>query len=203
MKNFCLALLVSLLSFAVQAIEPTTTTARLDFDYGTCSGTIVAPNVILSAAHCFQEEDDDLGVVSAPRETMKVDGYKVTILAVVYDDNDHALVKVDTSFRHFAKLAKPPAVGAHVHYWGNPDRVSNQYREGYVTGYKHDAMLMNVNGFFGDSGAGIFNEAGEVVGVMSFISPHRHSGLVFSLMGANSLLEFTPLQYDMMGVTPP
>jgi Trypsin-like peptidase domain len=203
MKNLSLALLLSLYGLAAHAVEPTMTTARLDFDDGVCSGTIVAPNVILSAAHCFRDEDEDLGLVGPVRETMEVDGYKVTILEVLFDGNDHALVKVDTSFRHVAKLGKPPAVGAHVHYWGNPARMNNVYREGYIAGYQHGLMLMSVNGFFGDSGAGVFDESGNVVGVMSVIVPHKHYGIIFSLMGANTLLEFTALQYEMMGVTPP
>src|SRR5271154_3619660 len=145
MKIFALALLMSLCTFVAQAYEPTTTAARLDFEDGTCSGTIVAANTILSAGHCFEDEEDELGYTPPP-ETMKVDGYTVKILAVTFDDNDHALVKVDYTFHKFAKLGKPPSVGAHVHYWGNPVGMKNVYREGYVTGYSHSEMMMNVNG---------------------------------------------------------
>jgi V8-like Glu-specific endopeptidase len=198
-RLFLCGLMALALSKAVLAQSPVT--ARLDFDDGTCSGTVVAPTVILSAGHCFQEEENDFGF-SIARTSMKVDGYEVKILAVVLDGNDHALVKVDFTFHSFAKLAKVPAVGAHVHYWGNPAGINNVYREGYVTSYHHSDMILNVNGFFGDSGAGIFNEDGNVVGVVSFIAATARHGLVFSLMGANAL-EFTPLQYDMMGVAAP
>jgi len=199
---------VMLLSFMHQAfaVTPSLSTARLTIEDATCSGTVVAENVILSAAHCFKEQPPDLPFIMLPPRplptTMLVDGFKVYILAIVFDDNDHALVKVDHFFKEHATLAKPAPVGARVHYWGNPAGVNDVYREGYVTSYEHSAMVMDVNGFFGDSGAGIFDESGHVVGVMSYIEAHAHSGLVFRLMGAVPL-EFTPLQYSMMGVTAP
>jgi trypsin-like peptidase len=190
---------------------PAPVTARLTIAGATCSGTVVAYNVILSAQHCFVDEEEDdlykiLGLPTPPKpplpSTMKVDGYTVEIVGLVFDDNDHALVKVGFTFKDFAKLGSRPAVGAHVHYWGNPAGVNNVYREGCVTGYHHGDMVIDVNGFFGDSGAGIFDEDGKVVGVMSSIEFHRHQGLTFRLMGASEL-EFTPLQYSMMGVAVP
>jgi trypsin-like peptidase len=185
---------------------PAPVTARLTIDGATCSGTVVAYNVILSAQHCFEDRDEIdeiLGIPPKPApSTMKVDGYTVEIVGLVFDDNDHALVKVGFTFKDFAKLGVRPAVGAHVHYWGNPAGVNNVYREGYVTSYHHGEMVIDVNGFFGDSGAGIFDEDGKVVGVMSSIEFHRHQGLTFRLMGASEL-EFTPLQYSMMGVSAP
>jgi Trypsin-like peptidase domain len=185
------------------------TTAQLTIDGATCSGTIVAPNTILSAAHCFETDDADetdkfFGHVAPPPPptTMLVDGYKVYIIAIVTDDADHAMVKTDVTFQNHATLGPRPEVGAKVHYWGNPAKVNDAYREGYVTSYHHGEMAMDVNGFFGDSGAGIFDESGKVVGVMSTINIHPRQGLVFRLMGAKPL-EFTPLQYSMMGVTAP
>ncbi len=183
-------------------------TARLTVDEATCSGTIVAPNAILSAKHCFKDEDPTEifpGFTILPKPlpaTMLVDGYRVYIIAIVFDDADHALVKTDVTFKDFAKITKQPDVGAHVHYWGNPAGINNVYREGYVTSYVRGSMVMDVNGFFGDSGAGIFDETGRVVGVMSYIGVQQHSGMTFRLMGSYPL-DFTPLQYVMMGVTPP
>jgi hypothetical protein len=175
---------------------------RLDFDDGVCSGTAVARHTIISAAHCFEDVENELGFVTPPPPSMKVAGYPAKILAVVFDGNDHALVKVDLEFDNYLRLAKVPPVGERIHYWGNPAKIDNVYREGYVTSYHLGEMVMDVNGFFGDSGAGVLNWRGQLVGVISFIHPKEHQGLVFSLMGA-SALEFTPLQYHMMGVAAP
>ena len=197
---FCVAMAILGCAYAH---EPTLTTMRLDFDDGTCSGTVVAPSVILSAGHCFEtdEEENDWGwKIPAPTSVL-VDGYKVNILAVVKDGNDHALAKVDFVFSHYERIHKAPQVGAKVHWWGNPGGLNNVYREGYIASYHHSDMIMDINGFFGDSGAGVFNEFEELVGVVSYINVNAHEGMKFTLMGAKAL-EFTPLQYDMMGVKP-
>ena len=175
---------------------------RLDFDDGVCSGTAVASHTIISAAHCFEDVENELGFVTPPPPSMKVAGYPAKILAVVFDGNDHALVKVDLEFGAYLRLAKAPPVGGSIHYWGNPAKIDNVYREGYVTSYHLGEMVMDVNGFFGDSGAGVLNERGQLVGVISFIHTEQRQGRNFSLMGA-SALEFTPLQYRMMEVAAP
>src|SRR5665213_2404872 len=99
MKIFCLALLLSLAGCCMPRAAQQMATVRLDITDGTCSGTVVAPDVILSAGHCFEDEDDE-DADEAPPTSVLVDGYKVKILAVVFDGNDHALVKVDFTFPH-------------------------------------------------------------------------------------------------------
>jgi uncharacterized protein Usg len=193
----------------IQACTAGPVTAQLTIDGATCSGTIVAPSAILSAAHCFKEEADPIAKLfgvpttqAPPPTSMLVDGYKVYIEAITYDDADHALVKVIFVFKDHATLGKFPTVGSRICYWGNAAKQSDTYREGYVTSFKHGDMIMDINGFFGDSGAGIFDASGKVVGVMSYLEAFPRQGVVFKLMGA-SPLEFTPLQYSMMGVSPP
>jgi uncharacterized protein Usg len=203
--------LCGLMVFAlVRAAAAGPATAQLVINGATCSGTIVAPSAILSAAHCFREEVDPIlemfGLAAPPKPLpteMTVDGYKVYIETITFDEADHALVRVIFVFKDYATLTHQlPAVGDKVHYWGNASKLNNTYREGYVTSYLHGDMLMDLNGFFGDSGAGIFDESGKVVGVVSYLNYSRHDGLGFKLMGAYPL-EFTPLQYSMMGVPAP
>ena len=200
MKTLLLALLLSLSGCAPSIDTQSMTAVRLEIGEGVCSGTVVAPTVILSAGHCFiDEEDDDEGDPAPAPTHMLVNGRDVKILAIVFDGNDHALVEVDFFFHDWASIGKQPPVGTHVHYWGNPAGKNFLYREGYVTNYDHSMMMLNINGFFGDSGAGIFDEAGNVVGVVNIISFDPIKGLVFSLMGS-AALEFTPQQYMMMGL---
>lgn len=194
-------LLFSAAMLARSALAGPPTTAHLAIGPFTCSGTIVAPSVVLSAMHCFEDEEDS-GLPLPPPTTMMVDGYKVNIVAIVSDENDHALVKVDFVFKSFAKIAPVPVPGSRVHYWGNPSGLRDVYREGYITGYHRTEMMLDMNGFFGDSGAGIFNADGNVVGVISYIHVKSEKDMTFRLMGA-AALEFTPLQYSMTGVTPP
>lgn len=208
-RIFLCGLMALALAKATLAGPSGATTAQLVINGAVCSGTVMAPSTILSAAHCFKDDDDDdpiakfLGHVSPVPTDMTVDGYKVFIEAITYDDADHALVKVIFVFKDHAQLAhERPAVGGRVHYWGNAAKLNNVYREGYVTSYLHSEMRMDANVFFGDSGAGIFDESGKVVGVVSYLTYSQHAGVGLKFMGAYPL-EFTPLQYSMMGVTPP
>jgi hypothetical protein len=234
MRNPLLAALMALLFGCTQSnYEQSLTAIRLDMDDGSiCSGTIVGPHVLLTAAHCLEREpiinldkiqDDQQGPPAPPKKpepkkpkkpfnfldlitipppftSVAINGRETKILSIVPDHNDHVLVEVDYTFNHYASLAvNRPAVGGKVHYWGNPAGKLMVYREGYVSFYDKTMMEMDVNGFFGDSGSGIFNEAGQIVGVMNVIDFDHHHGLQFSLMGSEQL-EFTPQQLDMLGI---
>ena len=196
------------------------TAVRLDVTDGTCSGTVVAPTIILTAAHCFEEdtspkEDTSIKVKSSPKKkkeadhkkdetadpntSMKINGRETKIISIVSDGNDHVLVEVDHVFENYAVIGARPIAGDHIHFWGNPARLNMVYREGYVSHFIHGMMMMNVNGFFGDSGGGIFDDSGHIVGVINIINVHPYMGVMFSLMGSDPL-EFTDQQYQMMGV---
>jgi Trypsin-like peptidase domain len=191
--------------------EQSLSAVRLQMGHGICSGTVVGPSVILTADHCFTETAPDdkssdgpdvLSILkpSSPPTTMLINGRDTKIIAIVSDHNDHALVEVDYIFDHVATLSvRPIVVGSHIHYWGNPDGLVLVYREGYVATFIHELMMLDVNGFFGDSGSGVFDDNGHVIGVINTIDSAEHQGLKFSLMGSDKL-EFTVQQYEMMGI---
>jgi V8-like Glu-specific endopeptidase len=163
------------------------TTARLEFEKGICSGTVVQKHTVLSAEHCFKDN---------PTE-MLVNGKKTKILSIVSDDQDHSLVEVELTFKQYAKLdLRKPSVGTTIHYWGNPGGLSMLLRRGYVAGYEEGYTLWDVNGFFGDSGAGIFNEDGQLIAVMNVLFGE---GTGFKMMGSKPI-NFTPQQYAQAGL---
>jgi len=151
-------------------------TLRLTFDgNGICSGTAVARNTILTASHCFDE----------PFLRLSVNGIPVNMKKVLHDGADHALIVTDMAFPRVATLGKNlPSVGDEVHFWGNPGPLSNMYRRGYTSGRREDgAIVFDVNTYFGDSGAGVFNrKTGKLVAVVSFVTGDLNKG--FRLMGA-------------------
>jgi hypothetical protein len=57
-----------------------------------------------------------------------------------------------------------------VFWWGNPQGVPNVYREGYVAAVSGDQIAVDGTICHGDSGAGIFNQQGQVVAVVSAMS---------------------------------
>lgn len=158
-----------------------TATLRLTFaDGGLCSGTAVAPHTLLTATHCVQGTTMKTVNVMPVKERAEAD-----------DGNDHTLVIVDQTFDVYVPIVqRKPVQGEDVHYWGNPMNVTDVYRRGYIGGYcnvpqvcmdldadaplrsgpwRGEAYMLVVPGAPGDSGSGIFDTDGEVIGVVSAI----------------------------------
>lgn len=126
-----------------------------------CSGTIIGPHAILTATHCFD------GV------PIKVDGETVRIRGRLDDGADHTIIMLDKTYPRWARVGNAPRQAQHVYYYGHPGGLIDQYREGRVSGKSSDHgrifTLYDINGWFGDSGAGIFNDDGELVGVVNVL----------------------------------
>ena len=86
------------------------------------------------------------------------------------DGKDHTVITVDQTFPSFAKLGKAPKQGDNITYWGNPKGLENMERRGYVSGIVDGSAWIDANSTQGDSGAGLFSDRGEVVGVVSSIA---------------------------------
>lgn len=160
-------------------------TLFLEMERGTCSGTAVAAHSVLTAAHCLARD-----------KLVKIDGEPVKVLSVRDDGDDHVLVVVDLTFNHIARVAsQPPRVGDVVFIWGNPMGFEDLLRYGRVSGYKEHVTLLELHGWFGDSGAGVFNEQGQLVGVVSSLagSPEFHQVGMFPMA-------FTDLQRRESGL---
>lgn len=161
----------------VVEFNPKSATLRLEYDDGVCSGTAVDRRLILTAAHC-----------RAGGPMTAVNGLPVKVLYQVRDRTDHVLVVVDLTFEHYApniRWQEGLSQGEEFVYWGNPLTLPDQFRKGYVTGYcpmdlcfprrsqyleaTPDVALLSVMGQRGDSGAAMFNSAGEIIGVISLI----------------------------------
>ena len=133
------------------------TTLRLEFARGVCSGTAIGPDLILSASHCLQG-----GTLKA------VDGQAIKVVGIGKNKHDTMTVRVSgIRFKRWAKLGRQPNQGDRIRWWGNPQGVPDVYREGYVSRSWTDGVLYDATICKGDSGAGIFNAAGEVVGVVT------------------------------------
>lgn len=151
---------------------PATLTIQPELSSG-CSATAVGPQTLLTASHCIRDGALFLGV----------EGLPVAILSVERDLTDHALVKVSWVFPVYAEISlTPPVQGDRVRMWGNPGVLEDQYREGYIAGYcptttcfpldipVDDIVMVAIPGWKGDSGAALFNPAGQIVGVISTVT---------------------------------
>ena len=154
MKALCVAVCL-ILSGCAEA-RPSPYAVRLDFTGGVCSGTVVGPQVILSAKHCF-----------AHNALIAVNGEPAKMLAYSNSGEDHILVKVDRKFRRWARFGLSMRQGDHISWTGNPNGMENIYREGVVSRIEEDEILVQAPVFGGDSGSGVFDETGRVVGVVT------------------------------------
>lgn len=134
------------------------TTLRLEFERGVCSGTALSPDVLLSAQHCFK----------GGGALVRVNGQPVKVVGYGKDKHDLATVRITgLTFKTWARRGNAPAQGDRVRFWGNPGGEHDVFRIGYVSRATTDLVVMDMTICKGDSGAGIFNDRGEVVGVVT------------------------------------
>lgn len=162
------------------------TALRLEFANGVCSGTAVGANVLLSAEHCWADGN----------RLIKINGAEAHALKIERDGADHVLVRVTTRFTRYARMGPEPLQGDRVRWVGNPASLNHQFRIGYVTGTDEGMTLIDATVFGGDSGSGLIDDKGRLVGVVSAMRRwETRSGVSLQLMAAYSL-KFTPEQWD-------
>ena len=140
--------------------------AETVLDAHKCSATAIGPHALLTATHC--ELGVDVVAVDDPETAIK-------ILRIVRDGSDHTIYYLDTTFPVYAPINTTlPEAGDDVFMIGGPAAFTAVFRRGYVakvetTGFfeRQTIVLYDMNGFHGDSGAGIFNDSGELIGVLS------------------------------------
>jgi len=182
MKLLLAALLALLSGCAWHARGPVP--LLLAFADGTCSGTAIAPHVVLTATHCFGN------------------GSKLQALTIeqrIDDDHDHTLLVVAETFDAHASIAPMPKMGAAVQMVGNPGDLRSLYAVGTVAGTYKDNTLLNLPIFYGDSGAAVMDEQGRIVGVVSGIRVLDADG-VHVQWGEVMPLAFTAEQWRAAGI---
>lgn len=144
------------------------TAHRLEFEGGTCSGTAVGPDLLVTAQHC--------GTLTHVGES------PVTAEVVETGSRDFVLLRVQgVTFDSYAKRGPAPSQGDRLRWWGNPLGQSDIYREGYVVRATETEIAIAAVICKGDSGAGLHNDRGEVVGVVSAMVAPQHCQFALSL----------------------
>jgi hypothetical protein len=167
-----------------------------------CSATAIAPHAILTASHC-----------EMPTSVVAVDGGDglMEIQGTIRDGFDHTIYEVSGTFKNYAEFSSARvSVGDDIFLFGNPGELNDILRKGYVAkaplenigdfqrfmlGPIADQVTYDFNGYFGDSGAAIFNSNGEITGVVSQIlsqsEPSSHGGAVSQNFMLGYTLHFT------------
>lgn len=138
-------------------------TFEMETGLSQCGATAVGPHTVLTASHCLA----DVRVIT-------LDGLPYDVVSVTHDGADHALIRVEGTFKRWAKRGDPAKVGDAVYFRGSPRGFTPLYRWGQVSGHYTEAgdrfTLYDMQVAPGDSGSGVFNDDGELVGVVSVLT---------------------------------
>jgi V8-like Glu-specific endopeptidase len=190
---FLITLLLSLIvsvSPVQKAHDATRHTAqRTSLMRDMCSATVVGPYALLTATHC-ELPDDALAIQEGDVLTH--------ILGRIRDGADHTIYLVADKFDTAAEINQHDALsqGEDVFVFGNPGDWHDIYRRGYVAGLIDNEIAFELPVYHGDSGAGIFNSQGQLVGVLTGVEGQKSDdgqsiGLAFSFK-----LQFTDTQLE-------
>ena len=140
---------------------------RLTVESGICSGTAVGPDLLVTAQHCGK--------------VLAVGDVKIEAEVVEQGKRDFVLLRIKgLTFKHYTRRGPLPKQGDRVRWFGNPVGESDVYREGYVARVDADAIVIGAQICKGDSGAGILNDRGEVVGIVSAMTAPMHCQFAMS-----------------------
>ena len=154
---------------------------RLEWSETVCTGTPVAADVVRTAEHCVQGG------------LLLVNGTAVSVVNVSKVTTDVVdLTIAGQKFDTWATQGPPLKQGDRVRFWGNPMGEPDVYREGYVSKVGTEAVFIDATICRGDSGSGIWNAAGQLVGVVSMMTDA--AGCTFAVSFADALSGHKPTQ---------
>lgn len=158
-------------------------TLFLEFDDGTCTGVVLSKHTLMTATHCIEGS-----------ELWRANGVDVKARVIANDGNDHVIMRVNIELSgRPAKVKQMPPPGARVYIWGNPSQLRMQLRIGHVAGWYKEFHTIDMNTWHGDSGAAIFDSAGNVVGLV-YGTTSASNGFTEWSMGLAYPITFTPSQ---------
>ena len=135
-----------------------------DKDASICSATATGPAEITTAKHCVTGYALKL-----------VNDREVSVASVRYVGEDVAVITLTKPmFTHWAKRGPTPKPGDRIRYWGTPLGIPNVYREGIVVAITSKSIAVDLQVCHGDSGAGMFDDAGRMVGVVVAMLPEQN-----------------------------
>jgi len=155
-----------------------------------CSGTLVAPDTILTASHCvgYGKADCnnyrwvfDYKVSRSTQGSVTVDKSNVYSCKEItyskmdlFKGHDHALIKLDRAVTDrspvtMTKSAELEAVGTPIAMIGHPSGLPTKITDGAtILKYEDGSYVTNLDAFQINSGSGVFHgKTGELIGVLS------------------------------------
>lgn len=151
-----------------------------------CSGTWIAPDLVLTAAHCAGGSDVGLLVPMTTKGGSEI----LAVWAKIGDaDNgpDVAVLRAISQhgYHSYADISKSdPVDGDTVQISGHPMGIGWTYERTIVSNTSGDLLELQGPICKGQSGSAVFDEAGEIVGVviqMAPLGPGSRCGIGFAV----------------------
>lgn len=143
------------------------TSLRLTNAQGVCSGTAVGPDLLVTAIHCG--------------DPAAIDDVPVQVVERRPGSKDFTVLRVSgVTFKRYLQRGPAPKQGDRVRWFGNPVGERDVYRQGYVARVTPEAIVIAAQICKGDSGSGLINDRGQVVGVVSAMTAPMHCQFALS-----------------------
>lgn len=152
------------------------TAVFIEMESGHCSAALYQDQYhILTATHCV-EDGNDITATTTHRGGRQLNSGQI----VANDGRDHVVIRLERPLKgRPAQIAPMPPPGSPVYIYGNPSDYRFLLRIGHVAGtFKGDDgtfyYVMDISGWHGDSGGGIYDQHGNIVGtVHAYTSAHN------------------------------
>lgn len=140
-----------------------------------CTATAIGPHALLTASHC----NDGIRRKASTEIKLDYSAHHYTIFAIASDDRDHDIYLIDGPplLAYISLKVGVAKYGESIRFYGFGEGVyPSTERDGWVradddpSDVDHGVQfsLFEIASYHGDSGSAVYNEQGQVVGIVSY-----------------------------------
>lgn len=162
-----------------------------------CAGVWIKKDLMLTAAHCINKGENSEVKIINYEESLSPENFYIGKVLKIDKTKDLSLVECKLGNHSASKIAKEKdKVGSKLHIIGHTKGLNWSYIDGWISAYRFTKAKNGNRNFtqvtapiyYGDSGGGVFNEKGELIGITSFIYSIPNVAFAVTLTDINEFL---------------